>query len=156
MRNQAANRRTEQANYRRFLHKWPRVDVELAHAFGDIEANSLFLDFMTQLRTASGGDPYTLGSVRGSMGGQDVLVVGAVLDAQRQMLDPELAAGFDNRCNVEVLPLVGLALPYADKSVENCRVLPSISSFSKRYRDAIHAEIDRVTKTVAGPTWGMC
>jgi len=146
VRNQAANRRTEQANYRRFLRKWPRVDVELAYAFGDMEANSLYSDFMAQLRTACGCARATLGTVRGPVGAQDVLVVGALINPQHRLLDPKLDARFDDRSRVEVNPLVGLALPYPDHSVDRCEVLPSVSSFSALYRDAIDAEVQRVSR----------
>ncbi|MFF3504295.1 glycosyltransferase family 2 protein [Streptomyces sp. NPDC003247] len=149
-RDMRANQRTESANYRRFLDKWPGPDVELAHAVGDVEANRLYLDFLTELRGAAGGAGRSLGVARGTADGADVLVVGAVLDEEGRLVDPAPAALFDGR-GPRVSRLVGLALPYEDKSVAECRVLPPVLGLSPRYRDAVRAEVDRVAKSVVLP-----
>jgi hypothetical protein len=150
-RDAAANRESEQANYRRFLRKWPRPDVELAHAFGDVEANRVFLDFRRELATVAGGRGCTLAALRGTANGNQVLILGAALSPGRPVPDPDVAALFDAGSRIEVVNLAGLALPYDDMSVDECRVLPPISAFSARYRDAIRAEAERVAETVILP-----
>jgi len=147
-RDTSANRKTERQNYGRFLRKWPRADVELAHAFGDVQANSLFLDFKQELRRVSGGDGRTLGCVRGNVGRKDVLLVGARLDDRQRMMETDLCGLWDEGSKVEVLPLLGMALPYGDKAVQECRVLPSISQLDARYGNAVRAELERISNCV--------
>jgi GT2 family glycosyltransferase len=146
VRDSAANRITEIANYRRFLRKWPRPDVELAHAFGDVNANSYFLEYQRELRTAANGG--VLGTVRGRIDGSDVLFMGVAFDSSHRAVDRDLMALFDDKPAVEQLPLAGLALPYDDLSVDECRIMPAISAFSARYRDAVSAEAARIAKHV--------
>jgi hypothetical protein len=144
-----ANQVTEQQNYRRFLRKWPSPDVELAHAFGDVEANRIFLEFQEELRALDGGRP--LGTVRGTVDGRDVLFVGALFDRHRRLADEHVAAVLDDASVAEMLPLAGLALPYDEQSVDECRVLPRIARFSDRYWDAVCAEAHRVSSAVVVP-----
>ena len=150
-RDMAANRRTEARNFRRLLRKWPGPDVELATAFGDFDANGLYLGFMQELRLAAGGSGHSLATLRGRCRGREILVAGAVLDAQRHLVEAELLTRFDDRNEVEVLPLVGLALPYADENVDECRLLPSLARFSAKYAEAIRAELGRVSRKVILP-----
>jgi glycosyltransferase involved in cell wall biosynthesis len=144
IRDMKANAKAARANWRRFLRKWPSTEVELGAAFGDVEANPLFFDFQRELAHVSGGEGRKLGTVRGVVDGNDVLVVGAVVDAEGSIIDPELTSLFEELSRVEVLPLAGLCLPYEDASVGECRVLPRIGGFSGRYRDVIRAEAERV------------
>ncbi|MEU4160657.1 glycosyltransferase [Actinoplanes sp. NPDC026670] len=129
LRSVAANRRTEAPNYRYFLRKWPGLDVELACAFGDFEANSHYLP----LRRAAGG----LTVVHGRVDGRTHLVVGVPPDSGRVL--PATAA------DVEVLPLVGLALPYEDGSVDRSLVLEPIGALPGPYRERVLAEVRRVS-----------
>lgn len=149
LRNAAANQVTEAGNYRRFLRKWPLPDVELAHTFGDVAANELYLDLLHDVRRAAGGHGCTLGTAAGSAGGRRVVVVGAVLGADGHPFDPAVLAGFDDAAPVEVLPLLGIALPYAAGSVDECRLLPPIATLAPRYRDAVEREVDRLTTATA-------
>ncbi|HWS32775.1 MAG TPA: glycosyltransferase family 2 protein [Actinoplanes sp.] len=117
VRSVAANKRSEAPNYRYFLHKWPGLDVELACAFGDFEANTLFPEL---LRETGGG---TLHAV---------------------LTDGELDLGVPP--GPETLPLLGLALPFEDGSIGSCRVRDTITALPARYRDRILAEVRRVTR----------
>ncbi|MDI5936653.1 MULTISPECIES: glycosyltransferase family 2 protein [unclassified Micromonospora] len=141
-----ANRVTEAANYGRFLRKWPRPDVELAYAFGDVDANSLYQGFVKELRAVRGDR--SLGLVRGAVAGRDTLLVGVPLDARGRPDRAELPVRFDADTDSEVLPLIGLALPYEDGSVRECRLLPALDGFSARYRDRIRAEATRAARSV--------
>jgi hypothetical protein len=108
-------------NWGLFLRKHPGPAVELAAAFGDVEANGLFREFTRELREVSGGTGLSL--VREG----DTLTVGS---------------------QAEGLPLAGLAIPYRDASIAECRILPTIDGFSGRFRDKIHAEARRVAVQV--------
>lgn len=145
VRDSAANRVTEAANYRRFLRKWPGPDVELAHAIGDVEANACYLGFLAALRSIAGTGG-SVGSVRGRVKGRDVVVTGVLLDPGGAVADADLLAEFDG--GVDVLPLAGLALPYDDGTVDECRLLPSLAGLPARYREAAHLEAERVAKVV--------
>lgn len=143
------NQRSERRNYRRFLRKWPGPDVELAHTFGDVEANRLFLDFERELKVV--GDGHAIGTVRATVDGRDVVFVGAQLDGEGRLADRGLESELDRCSRVETLPLVGMALPYDDKSVAECRVLPAAASLSPSYAEAVRAEAGRVARKVVLP-----
>jgi len=149
LRDSAANRVTEAANYRRFLKKWPKQDVELSYTFGDVEANSLFLGYRRELQEAANGG--TLGTLRGAIDGRDVVVVGVVCDASHRVVDAAALDLFDDGADIEELELTGLALPYDDRSVEECRILPPVSTLSGRYREAVAAEAARIARRVTSP-----
>ncbi|MDT0345106.1 glycosyltransferase family 2 protein [Streptomyces litchfieldiae] len=150
VRNVAANRDTEQRNYRYFVGKWPDHDVELAAAFGDFEANGLAREFRAELTNAAGGGrDASLAVVRGRADGADTLIVGAVVDGAGALVgEPAVAALLDPGAPVEVLPLAGVALPWADGSLAACRVLPPVARLAPKYRDAVLAEAARVAGDV--------
>lgn len=112
------------ANWGRFLRKHPGPAAELAAAFGDVEANRLFREFTRELREVSGGTGLSLIRER------DTLTVGS------------------RTAGPESLPLAGLAIPYRDASIAECRILPTIEGFSRLFRDQIHAEARRVAVQV--------
>lgn len=145
VRDASANRATEERNFRRFLTKWPGPDVELAQAFGDVAANDLYLEYAAQLGRIAAGR--RLGSLRGSADGREVVMTGVPFDAQGRA-DAAILRAFDNAADVEHLALAGLALPYDDKSVDECRVMPAISGLPARYLDAAVTEADRIAKQV--------
>lgn len=147
-RNAAANGLTERVNYRRILRKWPQPDVELANAFGDFDANSLYLRYTEELAGVR-GDGAQLGTVHGRVNGREVVVMGVPLDASGQPGDNVTV--FDHGCAIEALPLAGLALPFDDNAFDECRVLAPLSRFSAPFWNAVCAEAKRVAKTVVLP-----
>ncbi|MEV5957078.1 glycosyltransferase family 2 protein [Streptomyces sp. NPDC051987] len=147
----SANFREFGANADYFLTKWPTLDVELYRAYDMWEANLRYEEVRREAAAlAPGGMP---GVVRGTAGGRDTLVVGAALDGRgRRLTDPAQAALFDEGAALQVLPLLGLALPFPDGSVEECRVLPAVLELSERYRDTVLREAARVAHRVVAPT----
>lgn len=146
-RDMAANRITERENYRRILRKWPGLDVELANAFGDFDANCLYLDFMTQVQAASEPN-HMLGSVLGAKEGKRILYLGVPLDEEGRVADLNMKSRLDSMRDVEIWPLVGLALPFEDKIFDECRVNAVLTKFSKAYWDAVQDEAQRVAKSI--------
>jgi hypothetical protein len=140
-----ANQRAERQNYRRFLRKWPRWDVELAATFGDVEANRIFLEFVRELRGVDGGAP--IGVALGVLGDRRVLYIG-VRFAEKERNGASLQRLFGENSGLELLPLAGLALPFDDGSIDECRVLPPISELSASYRDKVMKEAARVARVV--------
>ncbi|MDI6105397.1 glycosyltransferase [Actinoplanes sp. NEAU-A12] len=136
VRSVAANKRTEAPNYRYFLRKWPGVDVELACAFGDFEANELYPEFRRAVEAVAGASGGVLTVVRGTVDGRTELAVG--VPAGTTGVLPATATG------VEVLPITGLALPYPDGSIDRCHVLGPVTELPERYRERILAEVRRV------------
>jgi glycosyltransferase involved in cell wall biosynthesis len=146
-----ANRASYRLNSRYFLRKWPTLQVEVSRAFGWQEGNRLFGEIEGEMRAAVGEEGCTLGVVRGPAEGEDLLLVGAWVDAARSYVDADALAWFDPGADLEVLPLIGMALPYADQSVSRCRVLPAIDDLSGQYRDLVQAEATRVAVAVDVP-----
>lgn len=148
IRDQKANYKTETLNYRRFLLKWPSPDVELSHAFGDVQANSLYLDFMADRRRVVTNLKGSLGIAQGSIDGMISLIVGVELDEMNQVLDSEIVKQFDTNTSISIYPLIGMALPFNDKEIEECKILNPISKFSDKYASAVYKETDRVSQKV--------
>jgi GT2 family glycosyltransferase len=146
-RDSEANRKTETQNYRRFLLKWPSPDVELAHAFGDVKANSLYWEFMQDRQKVMDSLQGILGSVRGTIDNKDILLIGVELDGDNQIIDYQVRELFDKQSSLEIFPLIGMALPYSDKEIDQCRILTPIAKFSTLYSNAVYEEVTRVSKT---------
>ncbi|MEU3414547.1 glycosyltransferase [Streptomyces sp. NPDC006658] len=149
----AAQDRSATETNRYYLAKWPRLELELALAFGGwLEADRLYPEAERELAAAAAG--LRLGVVRGTVGGARVLAVGALLgpgrDGVRSVADPEVHALFGQAPHAweEVLPLAGFALPYADGAVEECHLLPPVARLPERYRAAVRKEAERVARKV--------
>jgi hypothetical protein len=146
----AAQDRSAVLTNRYYLAKWPRLDLELALAFGGwLEADKMLSDVERELAEAAGG--HRLGIVRGFVGGLSMLAVGAILDDEGRVDDPEVDALFPPRARLDVLPLAGFAIPYGDRSLDECRLLSPVDALGPRYRDAIHREAERVSQKVIAP-----
>ncbi|MFI7544698.1 glycosyltransferase family 2 protein [Actinoplanes sp. NPDC049599] len=143
IRDTAANFVTEGVTYRQFLHKFPGPDVELAAAFSDFEANGRYLEFKAALAGVVPSGAAGLGTVLGTSDGVTTVFCGASLDKHGQVTEPGRYG--DIR---EVLPLIGLALPYPDGIAEICRIAPPIQGLSDDYRKQVHATASRVARTV--------
>jgi glycosyltransferase involved in cell wall biosynthesis len=139
-------------NKRYFLSKWPALDVELYRAFNSWEANRRIAGLRREV-AAVAADGGNLGVARGTIDGADTLVVGTVLDPQAQIRDATLRAQFGNGSGsaARVLPLLGIALPFPNHSVETCRVLPPILALSEQYRTMVLREAARVSRHVVLP-----
>jgi hypothetical protein len=55
---------------------------------------------------------------------------------------------FDNSSQIEILHLIGMALPYEDKEFIECHVLSPILRFSTLYREKIDLELQRVAQKI--------
>jgi glycosyltransferase involved in cell wall biosynthesis len=153
-RNINANGVAAWANNRYYVRKWPRLDLELALAFGWLQAAEVYPEVQRELAEVAGGNGYTLGVVRGTAGGRDILLIGATLDAQSKVTGAEVEASFDRWSPREVYPLAGFGLPYEDRSVAECRILPPVMRLSERYREAILREAERVADKLVTPVDG--
>ena len=143
-RNAAANRRTGQANADRFLRKWPARDVELARLVGDTAANGLWPDYRAAVARASGAAAF--GVAVGAAGGGTALVIGVPVDDADRPVDREYLSGFDGvAADVRILPLTGIALPFAAGEVASCRVGARVQRLPATYRDAVLQEAGRVS-----------
>ncbi|MEU9078773.1 glycosyltransferase [Kitasatospora sp. NPDC048538] len=149
-RDSGAQDRSAVETNRYYLAKWPRLDLELALAFGGwLEADRLMPEVERELAAAAPG--HTLGAVRGTVDGRDVLALGVLLDEHGRIADPEAAALFAGRAPAEVLPLVGFALPYEDASVDECRLLAPVCGLGEPYRAAVRNSAERVARKVGAP-----
>jgi len=151
-RNQAANQKTEKKNYQRFLQKWPRLDVELACTFGDVKANALYINFTNELKKVTCNEENKFGMIRGSIKGNDVLLIGVELDKNNRFVDKSITDLFDNSHLLEMSYLLGMATPYNDKSIYQCKILPSVSKLPPLFWNAILSEAKRLSDNVILPT----
>lgn len=148
-RDTAANRSAAQANNRYYLAKWPRLDLELALAFGGwLEADRRYPEAERELAGAVSARGLALSVVRTSIDGADVLAVGVETD--RRGRPGPATAPWLLACTpgADVFPLAGFSLPFADKSVDRCHVLAPIGALSEDYRQAVWREAKRVASSV--------
>lgn len=143
LRDVAANARTEAPNYRYFLRTWPGAGVELACAFGDFTASEAYLDFRHEIAWAAGSPGACLAVVHVTVNGETELVIGVAVAEPSRMDDAAAGVVPAGGSAIEVLPIVGLALPYDDDSVRRCRVLPPVMRLAPRYREQVVAEARR-------------
>ncbi|MET9232382.1 glycosyltransferase [Lentzea sp. NPDC003310] len=143
-RDQAAQDVSASITNRYYLAKWPRLDLELALTFGGwLEVDKIYPEVERELEGVAPDG--SLGLVRGKVDGVTTLVVGAVLDEQARP-EEEVRELFDSRSDVEVIPLVGFAIPFEDGFFEQCRVLAPIGKLGDRYREAVLREAGRVSR----------
>ena len=141
-----ANRKTEKRNYERFIKKWSTKDVELAYVFGDVQANSMYVDLVAECQKVADGNQ--LGIVAARVGGKDLLFVGSLLDAKGNVIDEEILKVAGVSIN-QILPLVGMATPFKDKSFHECKLLKRIANISKHYKEAIYKETKRISEKLS-------
>ena len=147
VRDQQINQQSEKKNYKYFLKKWPCIDVELAHSFGDVKANELFISFSQELKRITNSDNIHLAVVSGKSNNKNILIVGVEIK-DGEIIDHNIITMFDNSSQIEVLHLIGMALPYEDKEFIECRVLSPILKFSTLYREKIDLELLRVAQKI--------
>lgn len=135
-------------NQRYFLTKWPSLGVESWQRFSWHEANLIYRNIQEEVTRCAGGSGRMLGVAWGIVEGNEVLVVGAVLDQEHRLIGQEVPAIFDGESPREVLPLAGFALPYDDRQFQECHVMPPAYCLSERYREAVLAEAGRVAGRV--------
>jgi glycosyltransferase involved in cell wall biosynthesis len=135
-------------NERYFLTKWPSLGVESWLRFTWHKANLIYRDIHEETTRCAGGPGHMLGVARGTVGGNEILVVGAVLDEKHRLIGHDLSAIFDGESPREILPLAGFALPYDDLRFQECRMMPPAYCLSERYREAVLAEAGRVARRV--------
>jgi glycosyltransferase involved in cell wall biosynthesis len=138
------------ANWRYFLSKWPTREVEVMRAFDWIEGNKCYPEVVAELDSIVGSGN-SVAVIRGTARDAEALLIGAEINAQGDVTDPGLTSYFDDGKPVKVLPLAGMALPYPDKSVDECRITPLVMNLSERYREAIYEEASRVAAHVVRP-----
>jgi GT2 family glycosyltransferase len=151
LRDAAANLKTDRVNSRYFLNKWPCTDVELSRAFGWEMANRGYRDIKRELASAVTHDGLSLGVVRGTADGRDTLIIGATLDGQARLQDPDARSLLDDGPPAEVLPLAGFALPYPDNEVDDCHILPPIWRLRAPYLGTVLREAERVSRNPVLP-----
>lgn len=147
VRDQATNQKSEKKNYKYFLKKWPCFDVELAHSFGDVKANELFTHFSQELKKLTSSEDIHLTAVSGKINKKNILLVGVEVK-DKEIIDHNIIEMFDSNSQIEILYLIGMALPYKDKEFTECRILPPIIKLSTLYRDKIDSELLRVAQNV--------
>jgi hypothetical protein len=100
------------------------------------------------MRKVCGKEGNILGIIHGPKQGKDVLVVGTILNEEYQVIDSSIKNFFDDWSRVEVLPLVGMALPYLDKEVHECFILPPVTQLLDKFGEIIKEEIKRISNKV--------
>jgi glycosyltransferase involved in cell wall biosynthesis len=139
-------------NQRYFLSKWPSLSVESWIRFSWREVNLIYRDIEDQVKRCAGGPDLRLGVAQGMVNGDNVLVVGAILDKANKVIGEELHSVFGGDSPRETLPLAGFALPYDDYQFQECHVMPPALCLSERYREAVLAEAGRVaSRVLPGP-----
>jgi glycosyltransferase involved in cell wall biosynthesis len=147
-RNIAFQEKFSSVNQRYFLAKWPSLEVESWLRFTWHEANLIYRDIHEEATRCAGGSGRMLGVASGTVDGDEVLVVGAVLDEEHRLVGQQVPAIFNGESPREVLPLAGFALPYDDLQFQECHVMPPASCLSGRYREAVLAEAGRVARRI--------
>ena len=147
VRDQQINQQSEKKNYKYFLKKWPCIDVELAHSFGDVKANELFIHFSQELKRITNSDNIHLAVVSSKSNNKNILIVGVEIK-DGEIIDRNIITMFDNSSQIEVLHLIGMALPYEGKEFIECHVLSPILKFSTLYREKIDLELLRVAQKI--------
>lgn len=154
VRDNAANDVASLRNLRHFLRKWPELGVELVVALKWSGANPVYHEVSRNLDEVVAAAGHHLGVARGRINGVDTLLIGAPVEGGPVSGDSNPGDHFDDGAPEEALPLIGFALPYPDRSIDACRVLPPILALSPPYREAVLREAHRVCTRIVAPVAG--
>jgi hypothetical protein len=136
------------AGARRLLRRRPSLLAEVCCVFGRAEGLRQYPRLAREAAEVVEEPGCVLGVVRGRTEDSDLLLLGAWVGPDDGYVDAEALAWFPDGARREVLPLAGMALPYEDGEVAECRVLPVIMDLSPRYRERVLAEGARVAASV--------
>ncbi|HEX9061768.1 MAG TPA: glycosyltransferase [Clostridia bacterium] len=146
-RNVHSNQLTERTNYRYFLGKYPGYDVEIVSAFGDFQGNIDYIEFKKEIERVI-QDKNSLSVLKSNVKGVDTLVIGVIQDKNGSYVNAGSIPMFDMEREMNLMPLVGISLPFEDHSMDECFILPEIKGLSEKYRNLIIKECERVSKKV--------
>lgn len=141
-RNVRRNHRERDANYSRFLAKWPSFDVELVTRFGDCAANDLADEHTLLLDTLRGGEAISLLELDAGQGRS--LVLGAILGPGGEWLNREDVPTLSEATVIRQMPILGMRLPYPSQSIAVGYVLSSLRRAPESIRSIIRTELMRV------------
>lgn len=138
----------QERNYHRFLCKWPCFEVELVTRFGDAFVNERFDELAAAWLSACGSGE-TVQSVEFALGDSRCLALGAVADASGRLLNADQIPGIKEAQIIRQNSLLGLRLPYADRSLHTSYLLPSLRDVPSNLQSLIRSESERIsTETV--------
>ncbi|WP_143870380.1 glycosyltransferase family 2 protein [Catenovulum sediminis] len=145
-RNVAENQRTEYVNFQRLLHKFPESDVEVVVAFGDVAGNQRYLDYLRNAKLLQ-NNQYTHNCVAEftSQEGQLALLIGACTDEQGNLDPSQVPVELNPLKPTKTLPLLGIALPYSDKSITQVFYTDQIAKLDNAFQNKISQETKRIS-----------
>ena len=138
----------QEANYCRFLTKWPCFEVEVVTRFGDYLANNHYQDLTSILRSVR-GTAASVNVLELSVNETRHLVFGAIEDANGRILNMEeigIETGISGAHEVTRLPLVGLRLPYSDEYAHSAYLMKALRKAPDIFLDLVCSEAKRVAK----------
>jgi glycosyltransferase involved in cell wall biosynthesis len=134
----------QERNYHLFLCKWPCFEVEAVTRFGVTLADERY-DELAGARAAVCGSGESVLSVEFSVGASRRLALGVIADARGRLVNlgeiPSVAAAPATECR----PLLGLRLPYCDKSLDSTYLLQPLRNMPSEIHAVIRAESERVS-----------
>lgn len=145
VRNLGTNKNAEKKNYQYFLKKWPANEVEIVSAFGDFEGNTLWEGFKKEL-TEKLPQTTRYSVVNRHKDGKNTLYIGALLDEENRVMNIDEI--HNDTESPDVLPILGLRLPFDDKTIDACYLLPELAGISERFKQRVQDESHRVAKEV--------
>lgn len=134
----------QQANYDRFLMKWPCFDVELVTRFGEQIANSLYGDFTSILHSVRDAAA-AVNVLELSVNDARYLALGAIENSDGRILNMDEIAIADAHV-VRRLPLLGMRLPYSNEYAHSAYLMKALRRAPDTCLDIICAEATRVSK----------
>jgi len=144
-RDTARNEAAIDRNYDAFIAKWPHFDVELIATFGEPAVDRRFDEFEAERASVAGAGANTA-VVELMADGRRHLAIGVVHDSAGRLLNATDIPGFPD-CEIRnVLPLLGLRLPFAPGSIDTAYLLPPIGRAAPELRALIQRAAGRVAR----------
>jgi len=142
----ARNHRDEACNFDRFLRKWPRFEVEIVAAFGDVNGNRRYRDLQGEAQRLRGAHAQ-LGVLEYPADEGSAIAIGAVRDADGRLANPELDPRLAARDDWKMLPILGYRLPYDTGAIVRAQVLPTVRRASVPSQELVLREAQRVSRS---------
>lgn len=142
------NHDDEAVNYRKFISKWPALDVEVVARFGDYKGNGLFKAIMKKINDIIPTPGYYFCTIENMEQGIHDLYIGAILDNKNKLVNGISFKKTPRPQMHNTLPLLGIFLPYDSHSHNRVFLSKEIMNISDDLKIWIDSEAQRIGEEI--------
>jgi glycosyltransferase involved in cell wall biosynthesis len=142
------NHEDEADNYRKFISKWPALDVEVVARFGDYKGNGLYKAILKKINYIIPAPGYCFCTIKNTEEDSNDLYIGAILDNKNELVNGNSFKKPPRPQPHNTLPLLGIFLPYDSRSHNRVFLSKEIMNISDDLKKWIDFEAKRICQEI--------